>query len=184
MKIKHLRYWLEQTIALSEMSECSRRKFGAIIIDPESNVSLVNGYNGGARGGSSQCAGADQCHRDLMQIESGTQLEVGCNHAESNAIANAARLGIPLLNKWIIVNGEPCLACAKLIHQSGLDRVICIRGVYSSLMGVEYLKPLMQVNLVGLDDDDELGEIINPRRPTPVVKAVTRSPFSSANGMV
>jgi dCMP deaminase len=182
MKIKHLRYWLEQTLSLSELSECSRRKFGAIIIDPESNVALVNGYNGAARGGFKRCESNTTCARDTRECESGTRLEIGCNHAEANAIANAARIGLSTLDKWLIVNGEPCLACAKLIHQSGISRVVYITGVYSTAEGVKYLKDFISVYAVDLDDETSLERVLlKPLRPSlPIVS--TSSPFAVSGG--
>ena len=55
-------------------------------------------------------------------------------------ITIAARLGAPTDGCWLVVNGEPCIACAKLIHHSGIGRVYCIDGGYLSSEGVEYLR--------------------------------------------
>ena len=160
MKLKHLKHWLKQTIALSELSECSRRKFGCIIIDPVVNCLVIDGYNGGARGGPRMCGGADYCLRELQNIESGTHLAVGCNHAEANAITNAARKGVPLAGMRLLVNGEPCLACAKLITQVGITKVIFIGGVYSSSAGVDHLYKYIDAHYVNIDDDSTLLSII------------------------
>jgi len=185
VKTKHLKYWLECTLALAELSECSRRKFGAIIVDPVSNVSLVNGYNGAARGGSKQCAGDNACSRDIHQCESGTRLEIGCNHAEANALANAARIGISTLDKWLVVNGEPCIACAKLIHQAGISKVVCLQGVYTVHNGIEYLKQHLEVHQVSLAEDD-LKEVLTAERKLPLFAYPTAqpSPFSITPGRV
>lgn len=40
-------------------------------------------------------------------VPSGTQLEKGCHHAETNALANAARRGVSTDGTWLIVTGEP-----------------------------------------------------------------------------
>lgn len=182
MKIKHLRYWLEQTLSLSKLSECSRRKFGAIIIDPDSNVALVNGYNGAARGGTKMCGGASTCARTEHKCESGTRLEIGCNHAEANAISNAARVGLSTLDKWLIVNGEPCLACAKLIHQAGISRVIFIEGVYSTSEGVEYMRDHLVVKAVSLDDDGSLLRALPSSYIPMVTSTPSDSPFKVSSG--
>lgn len=74
------------------------------------------------------------------KIESGRELQVGCYHAEANAITNAAAMGAATAGKWIIVTGEPCLACAKLIHHAGIAQVICVRGGYKGAGdGIEHL---------------------------------------------
>ena len=51
MKEKHVRIRVEQCLALAKASNCPRRKFGALLLDPERNVILMDGYNGGPRGG-------------------------------------------------------------------------------------------------------------------------------------
>jgi dCMP deaminase len=140
MKDKHLKFYLSQVQELAELSTCSRNKFGALIIDEKHNCILMNGYNGTARGSRYGLCGGCYCIRDKEQIKSGTQVSIGCNHAESNAIANCARLGIPTFKKSIIVSGEPCINCAKLIVQAGLDKVYYINAGYSSAAGIEYLK--------------------------------------------
>jgi dCMP deaminase len=54
-----------------------------------------------------------------------------------NAILNATRTGNSTLGKWLIVNCDPCLMCAKAIHHSGIIRVYCpkVGGA-----GLHYLK--------------------------------------------
>ena len=73
MKAKHAKIRVQQCLALAEASNCPRRKFGALLIDPDRNVILMDGYNGGPRGGGELCGG-DDCLRDTMGIESGTRI--------------------------------------------------------------------------------------------------------------
>ena len=47
MKDKHLDIRVRQCLLLAEASNCPRRKFGALLIDPDRNVVLMDGYNGG-----------------------------------------------------------------------------------------------------------------------------------------
>ena len=112
MKDKHLKIRIQQCLALAEASNCPRRTFGALLVDPQRNVVLMDGYNGGPRGGGRLCGG-EECLRDTMNIESGTRVEIGCHHAEMNLICNAAANGVPTNNAWLIVSGEPCMMCAK-----------------------------------------------------------------------
>ena len=139
MKEKHLRIRIEQCLTLARASNCPRRKFGALLLDPTRNVVLMDGYNGGPRGGGDLCHG-DECLRDTMAIESGTRMEIGCHHAEMNVICNAAAGGVATRDAWIIVTGEPCILCAKLIHHAGILRVIVVSGGYSGANGIDYLQ--------------------------------------------
>lgn len=139
MKDKHLRIRIEQCLALSKASNCPRRKFGALLLDPVRNVILMDGYNGGPRGGGDLCGG-HVCLRDVHAIQSGTRTEIGCHHAEMNVICNAAAGGVATRGAWIIVTGEPCLMCAKLIHHAGIAQVIVVDGGYSGATGMDYLQ--------------------------------------------
>jgi dCMP deaminase len=139
MKEKHLRIRIEQCLTLSRASNCPRRKFGALLLDPMRNVILMDGYNGGPRGGGDLCGG-ELCLRDSDDIKSGTRVEIGCHHAEMNVICNAAASGVATHGAWLIVTGEPCMMCAKLIHHAGIERVIVVDGGYAGANGVQYLQ--------------------------------------------
>ncbi len=158
MKEKHIRIRIEQCLALSQASNCTRRKFGALLLDPSRNVILMDGYNGGPRGGGTLCGG-DVCLRDSKQIASGTRLEIGCHHAEMNVVCNAAASGVATRGAWLIVTGEPCLMCAKMIHHAGIARVIVVSGGYAGENGVSYLQD-HGVEVVAVDGprDPRLGE--------------------------
>ena len=99
----------------------------------------MDGYNGGPRGGGRLCGG-EVCLRDDEKIISGTRVEVGCHHAEMNVICNAAANGVPTDGAWLIVTGEPCMMCAKLIHHAGIEQVVIVEGGFMGANGVEYLK--------------------------------------------
>ncbi len=139
MKEKHVRIRIEQCLALANASNCPRRKFGALLVDPERNVVLMDGYNGGPRGGGELCGG-DVCFRDTMGVPSGTRMEIGCHHAEMNVICNAAANGVRTGGAWLIVTGEPCMMCAKLLHHAGIARVLVVQGGYAGENGVQYLR--------------------------------------------
>lgn len=138
MKEKHLKIRIEQCLALAKASNCPRAKFGSLLVDPDRNVILMDGYNGGPRGGGELCGG-EVCLRDTENVVSGTRVEVGCHHAEMNVICNAAANGVPTKNAWLIVTGEPCMMCAKLIHHAGVTRVIVVDGGFGGANGMDYL---------------------------------------------
>ncbi|MCC6644058.1 MAG: cytidine deaminase [Polyangiaceae bacterium] len=149
MKDKHIRVRVEQCLALAKASNCPRRKFGALLLDPARNVVLMDGYNGGPRGGGELCGG-EACLRDTMQIPSGTRMELGCHHAEMNVVCNAAANGVRAAGAWLIVTGEPCMMCAKMIHHAGIVRVLVVEGGYAGENGVEYLRQ-HGVEVVGVE---------------------------------
>lgn len=154
MKEKHVRIRIEQCLALAKASNCPRRKFGALLLDPERNVVLMDGYNGGPRGGGELCGG-DECLRDTQNVTSGTRMEIGCHHAEMNVVCNCAASGVRTKGAWLFVTGEPCMMCAKLLHHSGIDRVIIVGGGYAGANGVQYL----------LDHGVEVQSVEGPQDP-------------------
>ena len=139
MKDKHIAIRIEQCLALAKASNCPRRKFGALLLDPARNVVLMDGYNGGPRGGGELCGG-DVCLRDTQRVVSGTRMEIGCHHAEMNVVCNAAANGVRCRGAWLIVTGEPCMMCAKIVHHAGIERVLVVDGGYAGANGVAYLE--------------------------------------------
>lgn len=141
LKDKYIKTRIEQCRILSKQSTCPRRRIAAMLIDPETNTIVSDGYNGPPRGGGHLCGG-ELCDRDTMSIRSGTHLEIGCHHAELNCIINAARVGNSTTGKVMIVTAEPCLMCAKAIHHAGIPEVHIVSGGYTGAArtGVSYLR--------------------------------------------
>ena len=141
MKEKHLKIRMRQCLELAKLSPCKRRQFGAMILDPSTLTIISDGYNGTPRKGPAQCLNDKVCSRTLLNIESGTRLEIGCIHAEQNAILNAARTGAATLEKIMIVNGAPCLQCAKFIYHAGIKTLYILEGQYpKEAGGLDFLK--------------------------------------------
>lgn len=76
MKPKHIAIRIKQCLALAEASNCPRRKFGALLLDPERNVILMDGYNGGPRGSQGSLCKGTWCERDGLSPEEVTIVDV------------------------------------------------------------------------------------------------------------
>ena len=140
MKPKHVDMWVEVCRVIAKASNCPRNKFAALVIDEKSNTLVASGYNGYLRGGPPLCGG-DECARNEQNIESGCKIEIGCVHAEMNAIINCARETVSSAGKVMFVNGEPCVMCAKVIVQAGIGKVYIVGGVYRN-NGVQVLRDM------------------------------------------
>lgn len=115
---------------------CIRRQHGAIIV--RKNHILCTGYNG-APSGVEHCCDLGTCYRQEMGIPSGEQYEkCRANHAEQNAILQAAKLGIPLEGATMFISDAPCELCAKLIHGAGIKEVVLT--AYSSSYDMSALR--------------------------------------------
>ena len=150
MEVKWVARWLEHARVHASFSPCPRNKVGAWIIYPETNSPISSGYNGPPRKGVGNLCGGFVCLRDDQNIKSGTQTEVGCHHAEANALMNALRTGANVMGAHLIVSSPPCLSCAKLIHHAGIKAV---HTTFSTAYGegVRYLHehdiPVMRYDL-------------------------------------
>lgn len=88
---------------------------GAVIVGPGKEV-RATGYNGLPRGVSAD----DERRFDRASGEKFHWIE----HAERNAIYNAARSGAVTEGCTIYVTRFPCADCARAIIQSGITRVV------------------------------------------------------------
>ncbi|MDL2289287.1 cytidine/deoxycytidylate deaminase family protein [Clostridia bacterium OttesenSCG-928-F22] len=111
---------------IAEWSSCfqENRKVGAVIV--KDRRILTTGYNG-APAGIKSCVERGECLRRKLSIPSGTRQET-CYaiHAEQNAIVQAARLGVSILDATLYCTHQPCTICAKLIINVGIKRVVYI----------------------------------------------------------
>lgn len=137
MNKRHIHARLSQALALSQLSSCTRRKVAALIISPDTHSVISDGYNGPPRKGPALCGG-DHCERVRLQITSGTQNDIGCYHAEQNAILNAARQGSSTNGAILICTTSPCLSCARAIYHAGIKEIYVPKGSYTT-KGIKYL---------------------------------------------
>ena len=102
----------------SIFSTCSKRQYGAILVDSFGHV-VGMGYNGGPSGFAHCVDGA--CPRAIQASPNGSNYD-NCFavHAEANALlhSNYSSSAVKLY-----VNGPPCFSCAKLIANSTVQEV-------------------------------------------------------------
>jgi dCMP deaminase len=101
---------------VSSWSKDRSRKVGCIIIGPAREI-LATGYNGFPRG----------CNDDIESRHQRPAKYMWTEHAERNAIYNAARRGIQLESSTIYVPWFPCVDCTRAIIQCGMSSVIAYR---------------------------------------------------------
>ncbi len=108
----------------SHLSYCKRKKVGAIIV--RDRMIISDGYNGTP-------SGFENCCEDEEGL---TQWYV--LHAEANAILKVARSTQSCENATLYITLSPCKECSKLIHQSGIKRVVYQNG-YRDDAGIQFL---------------------------------------------
>ena len=119
--LKHELQWLSslETLAIT-FSTCSKRQYAAVVLSPNKRV-IGFGYNG-SPSGMPHC-NEGHCPRLHEDAASGSNYDTCiAQHAEAGALLwcdPAQRQGATL-----VVNGPPCMGCAKLIASSGISRIV------------------------------------------------------------
>ena len=165
MKQKFIEAFMKTAEVFAELSSARRLHVGAIIVKDNRIVSI--GYNGMPAGWDNDCE-----YTELMPINDAAKLDDypflgtfwinGHNvdrryrlrtksevlHAETNAIAKLAKSTESGDGATMFITHAPCLDCAKLIHQSGINSVY-YRNAYRNNDGLEFLKKCnLEVNNV------------------------------------
>ncbi len=118
--------FMELTEQVGSWASCLRRKVGAIIVK-EKRV-MATGYNG-APTGIHSCVERGECLRIKNNIASGTHAELCyAAHAEQNAIIQAAKYGVSIEGATLYCTHQPCVICAKMIINAGIERVVFKEG--------------------------------------------------------
>lgn len=135
------RMLMEVANVISKRSTCSLASVG-VVIAHEGRI-LSSGYNG-APAGMLHCS-----HGDMAWNEQHTcDISV---HAEANAIAYAARHGVSIEGAWLYSTHMPCMNCAKLIVNAGIQKVYWTHE-YRNPMGLTLLEAAgLQTQYVDFD---------------------------------
>lgn len=161
MKQKLKNAYMKTAETFAELSHARRLHVGAIVVKDDRIISI--GYNGMPAGWDNNCEDMEWCSGggwlSPEEIEEGwpyegTYLDIEGNeiqgryrlktkpevlHAETNAISKLAKSNESGNGAAMFITHSPCLDCAKLIFQSGINSVF-YRSSYRSDDGVEFLK--------------------------------------------
>ena len=173
MKEKFKQTYMKTAKVFAELSHARRLHVGAIVVKDDRIISI--GYNGMPAGWDNNCE-----HKEYMSGDAGGWLnpeeiyeqwpfeeedidpDLGYArryslktkpevlHAESNAIAKLAKSNDSGLGADIFITHAPCIECAKLIYQSGINGVYYGEN-YRDDSGIEFLKK-SGVNIEKLDN--------------------------------
>ena len=133
MKRKLIDAYMKTAETFAELSSAVRLHVGAIVVKDDRIISI--GYNGMPSGWDNVCEHVIQYSDDTTELK--TKPEV--LHAETNAIAKLARSTESGLGATLFVTHAPCLDCAKLVYQSGINSVY-YRNSYRDENGIQFLE--------------------------------------------
>jgi len=107
-----------------KLSYCERRQVGAIIV--KDRMIISDGYNGTPTGFENICED-DEGYTKWYVL-----------HAEANAISKVAASTQSCEGATLYITLSPCRECSKLIHQSGIKRVV-YQVAYKDDSGLKFL---------------------------------------------
>jgi dCMP deaminase len=106
--------FMDLAFSIRSWSKDTGRRVGCVVVGPSNEVRST-GYNGFPRGIGDE----NDPRRDRPAKYAWTE------HAERNAIYNAARVGIPLEGCRMYVTWFPCMDCGRAIVQCGIGELVC-----------------------------------------------------------
>jgi len=124
---KQLKYdeaYMRMALEWAKLSYCDRKKVGALIV--KDRMIISDGFNGTPTNFENCC-----------EEEGFTKWYV--LHAEANAILKVAASTQSCENSTLYITLSPCKECSKLIHQSGIKRVVYLNE-YKDTTGLEFLE--------------------------------------------
>lgn len=125
--------WDEYFMSIAELTgsrgSCDRGRAGCVVV--KDKHILVGGYVGSPKG-LPHCDEIGHLMKTVIH-EDGTESRhcLRTAHAEQNAICQAAKLGVAIEGATIYVRMTPCAACAKMIINVGIKRVVCAKGYHA-----------------------------------------------------
>lgn len=124
-QLKYDKAYLRIAREWSKLSHCRRRQVGALIV--KGRMIISDGYNGTPTGFENFCED-DEGYTKWYVL-----------HAEANAILKVASSTQSCQGATLYITMSPCKDCSKLIHQSGITRVV-YHVDYKDNSGLEFLK--------------------------------------------
>lgn len=128
MNKKQLKYdkaYMRMAREWAKLSYCKRKKVGAIIV--KDRMIISDGYNG-TPSGFENCCENEQGETKWYVL-----------HAEANAILKVAASTQSCQDATLYITLSPCKECSKLIHQSGIKRVVYAEK-YKDTSGLLFLE--------------------------------------------
>lgn len=133
MKKKFIDAHMKTAEVYAELSSAKRLHVGCVVV--KDNTIIGIGYNGMPSGWDNNCE--ELVYRIAAEPVLKTKPEV--LHAETNALAKIARSTNSSDGATMFITHAPCIDCAKLIYQSGINSVY-YRNSYRDDDGINFLK--------------------------------------------
>lgn len=144
-------FFLKTAQLISSLSKDPSTKVGAVIVDDDKNI-VATGYNGFPKG-----------FPDTEEYLNNRELKYEyVEHAERNAIVQAAKNGAKLNNCTLYSTHFSCISCAKGVTNAGIKRFVYIHDKsFEERWDSEKVKNFYQIVKIPLEfyEKERLDEI-------------------------
>jgi len=134
--------WDEYFLSLVELvgsrGTCDRGRSGCVIVKDKRILST--GYVGSPMGIKHCDESGHEMHTVTYEDGKESRHCIRTTHAEQNAIANAARFGVALEGATLYCQMTPCYTCAKIIINTGIKRIVCVKDYHAGARSKEIFK--------------------------------------------
>ena len=113
--------YLRRAKVVAENSPDHETKVGSILISKKTFSVISEGYNGFIRGAN-----------DVLLPKTRPDKYEYMIHAEENLICNAVRNGVSMDDCFVVQTISPCIRCARLLYQSGIDTIFYEKYYYGT----------------------------------------------------
>ncbi len=128
-------YFMKICQVVASRATCDRGRSGCIIV--RDKQILTTGYVGSPVGLPHCDEVGHQFHSVIHEDGHQSQHCIRTTHAEQNAICQAAKLGISLNGATLYCKMTPCYACAKMIINVGIKKVVCEKDYHAADLSKE-----------------------------------------------
>lgn len=150
-------YFMKLAMLASERATCPRMHCGCVIVK-DKNV-VATGYNG-------SIPGDDHCE------------DVGClvvdnhcvrtNHAEMNALMQAAKHGKNVSWSTAYVTNMPCTTCAKALIAAGITRVVIFSDYHDTMATQFFAKGKVKIDKIPMPSKEIVYDLKNYSSARPI----------------
>lgn len=110
--------------AVAFQSVCPRSRVGALLVDELTGAVLASAFNAPVTPCAALCGvGGRECTRDALALESGTQNDIGCLHAEYRLIWSARARDLRVEGRHVWVSRTPCDRCCLLLREARVGAI-------------------------------------------------------------
>ena len=141
-------YFLKLAMLASERATCPRMHCGCVLVRKKNVV--ATGYNG-------SIPGDDHCEDAGCIVVDNHCMRT--NHAEMNALTQAAKLGNSVDGASAYVTNMPCTTCAKALIAAGIKRVVVFSDYHDTLATQFFAKAGVRIDKIAMPNNEIIYDI-------------------------